>query len=245
MIDSRSTDNVRYMMDQLDFSSFDASFNKLERLDTSLKWNIPLIPKLRNPNLHYRCPKCHNFPLIQFLSNQESIFYTCACYEKKFISIKDLFIKENKFMTFLDDDESEFLKKGTKKPNDENIGFRCTKHKSLKCNKFKYYCIICKENLCKECCQNHLKNCHDLIILDFQNFEMYEKIEKINKNIYSEDKEKEESSDINIENLMKDDEDKEAITNEIFIEEFRIENVGNNMCNKINLTNLKKIHEVL
>ena len=60
-------------------------------------------------------PKSYNFPLIQFLNNQESIYYTCACYDKKFLNIKKLFIKENKYMTFLEDDESKILKEGKEK----------------------------------------------------------------------------------------------------------------------------------
>ena len=241
MKDNINSESFRLMMSQLDFSNINASFSKLENKETSLKWNIPPIPKLRNPNIHYRCPKCYNFPLIQFSSNQESIYYACACYEKKLLNIKELFIKENKYMTFLEDVGSEILKEGKNKINNENIGFKCTKHKSLKYNKFKYFCIICKENLCKECCQNHLKNCHDLIVLDFQNFEMYEKIDKINKQIYSEEKENEESNNINIEKLMKDDEDTEKSFKNL--EKYKIEFIGNNISNKISLTELEKNHE--
>lgn len=197
---------ISKLMNQLDFSNIDSSFNKLEVLDISLKWNIPPIQKLKNQNIHYRCPECHNFPLIQFLNNQESLYYTCACHEKKFLNIEELFIKENKYMTFLESRQNE--------KKEENIGFKCTKHKSIKYNKFKYFCIICKENLCKECCQNHLKNCHDLIVLDFQNFEIYEKIDEIIKVIHSDETKKSESSDIDVDSFMKDDEKNEKIKNE-------------------------------
>ena len=232
MMDNSNNECYRVMIDRSDFSDIDASFSKLEYLDITLKWNIPPIQKLRNQNIHYRCPKCYNFPLIQFLNNQDSIYYTCACYEKKFISIKELFIKENKYLTFLDDDESEREKK-----SDKNIGFKCTKHKSIKYNKFKYFCIICKENLCEECCQNHLKNCHDLIVLNFQKFEMYEKIDEITKKIYTEEKEKIESSDINISNFLKDDEENKIIA------KFKIDSIGENVANKTSITKLEKIHE--
>ena len=198
-----------------------------------MKWSNPPIQKLRNPNIHYRCPKCFNFPIIQFLNNKESIYYTCACYEKKFINIKDLFIKDNHYLTFLEDDESEILEN---KKTDKNLGFKCTKHQSIKYNKFNYFCIICKENLCRECCQNHLKNCHDIIVLDFQKFEMYEKIDEITKILYSEEKEKIESNDINISNIIKDDEEKNNQNIEIFV-------VSNERKNIINKKELEKIHE--
>ena len=226
---------ISKLMNQLDFSNIDASFNKLEVLDISLKWNIPPIQKLKNQNIHYRCPECHNFPLIQFLNNQESLYYTCACHEKKFLNIEELFIKENKYMTFLESSQNE--------KKEENIGFKCTKHKSIKYNKFKYFCIICKENLCKECCQNHLKNCHDLIVLDFQNFEIYEKIDEIIKVIHSDETKKSESSDIDVDNFMEDDEKNEKIKNDKKTEKFKLVNIGNNICHKISFTKLEKIHE--
>ena len=105
MRDNSNDECYRVMIDKTDFSDINASFTKLEYLNNSLKWSNPPIQKLRNPNIHYRCPKCFNFPIIQFLNNKESIYYTCACYEKKFINIKDLFIKDNHYLTFLEDDE--------------------------------------------------------------------------------------------------------------------------------------------
>ena len=233
MRDNSNDECYRVMIDKTDFSNINASFTKLEYLNNSLKWSNPPIQKLRNPNIHYRCPKCFNFPIIQFLNNQESIYYTCACYEKKFINIKYLFIKDNQYLTFLEDDESEILEN---KKTDKNLGFKCTKHQSIKYNKFNYFCIICKENLCRECCQNHLKNCHDLIVLDFQKFEMYEKIDEITKILYSEEKEKIESNDINISNIIKDDEEKNNQNIEIFV-------VSNERKNIINKKELEKIHE--
>ena len=232
-MDNSNDECYRVMIDKTDFSDINASFTKLEYLNNSLKWSNPPIQKLRNPNIHYRCPKCFNFPIIQFLNNQESIYYTCACYEKKFINIKDLFIKDNHYLTFLEDDESEILEN---KKTDKNLGFKCTKHQSIKYNKFNYFCIICKENLCRECCQNHLKNCHDIIVLDFQKFEMYEKIDEITKILYSEEKEKIESNDINISNIIKEDEEKNNQNIEIFV-------VSNERKNIINKKELEKIHE--
>jgi len=48
-------------------------------LDNKFTSKIPPIPKLRDPNIHYRCPKCFNFPYIVFMANKEDISYVCAC----------------------------------------------------------------------------------------------------------------------------------------------------------------------
>ena len=149
---------------------------------------IQPIVDLRDPTAHYRCSKCYNFPKIRFLVNQESIYYSCACKENEFLNIEDLFNKKNKHMTFLDNDK---LKEDNTEKKDGIIGFKCTKHKSTinnKYNKFKYFCIPCKENICKDCVQNHLKNNHDLIVLDYEKFELYRKIDEIRKKISLEKK---------------------------------------------------------
>ena len=82
-------------------------------------------------------------------------------------------------MTFVKD----LLSKSNNNENDnnENIGFKCTNHNSIKINKFRYYCLYCKENICKECSQNHLENKHELIVFDFKYFEFFQKINEINK----------------------------------------------------------------
>ena len=163
------SESRRSFIDQLenfnrpDFINLENSNNSLNNIQTKLK--------LKYYYIHYRCPKCYNFPFIEFI-DFGSILYTCNCFEKKPLKIEELF-KENKYMTFLNNLSSD------EKLN-ENIGFKCTIHNSEKNYKFRYYCINCKENICKICCQNHKHINHDLIILDYLNSEIYKKIEKIN-----------------------------------------------------------------
>ena len=182
-------DNSRKPQLNLSDSYFSVTFKILEYEDISFGENIPPIPKLEETFIHYRCPKCFNFPLIEFIDkNEEIIIYTCACYYKKRINIEDLFNKEKKYMTFLED------KPKTSTKNDI-LGFKCTKHKTLETNNnFGYYCISCRKNLCKDCIQEHLNKGDDIIVFDFQNFETYKKINEILK--YENEKEIEEQESI-------------------------------------------------
>ena len=164
-----------YGLDLSDFSSIeDTTLKTLQYSDISLGPSFSYIPKLTYPNIHYRCPKCYNFPLIQFL-DRENINYKCACIDKKRMKIKELFKKEANFLTFLNEPKSNNNEKDETEKKNEKIGFKYTSHHSTKENKFRYYCITCNENLCKECIQNHISKekdhyfLHDLIILDFQN----------------------------------------------------------------------------
>ena len=117
------------------------------------------IPSIKNPkstdtitsnllysnNTHYLCPICHQFPLIDFISN-EYIYYTCYCEDrkKKLVKIKNLFKKEEKYMTFI---ENNILSL-SKTFNNNLIGLKCTKeHDSGKYGKFRYYCVNCKKKL--------------------------------------------------------------------------------------------------
>ena len=62
-----------------------------------LGWKVPLIPKLEKDfNTHYLCPKCFQFPLIDFIS-RDYIHYICFCKDrkKKLVKIKELFNKDN------------------------------------------------------------------------------------------------------------------------------------------------------
>ena len=156
------------------------SYSSIEHNDVSLDISVPPIPQLDDPDYHYLCPKCHNFPLIEFLSEEkEYVKYKCSCTkeQKELVKIDDFF--KNK-ITILNNKEFNSLTK------DKIIGFKCTSHNSLKYNKFKYYCIACKKNICKECCQNHLDKNHDIVVFDYQNFEMYKKIKDINEYLNSE-----------------------------------------------------------
>ena len=166
-----------------------------------LGWKVPLIPKLEKYfNAHYLCPKCFQFPLIDFIS-KEYIYYKCFCEdrggkdkdrfnEKILVKIKDLFNKDNKYMTFLNNYISINSSPNSK---DESKGLKCTEeHESKKNRKFRYYCTGCEKNICSECVGEHISNRpdkkekHDLIVLDYQRINDYEKIININKKIKEE-----------------------------------------------------------
>ena len=112
-----------------------------EEDEFSFNLNIPPIPKLEKQNIHYRCSKCLNFPVINFFEkNEEIISYSCYCFDNKIIKIEDLFKKdkENTYMTFFDD--NNLLSNNSQK--NEIKGFKCTKHKTLEnYNNFEYYSI--------------------------------------------------------------------------------------------------------
>ena len=237
---------------QSDWSYYEQnlSFCQLKNDDISLEWNEPTISKISDPNIHYRCPKCFNFPKIHFLSNKESIYYTCFNHENKFLNIEKLFIKENKFMTFLDYEELELVQEVSKEKNDDILGFKCVKHRSKKnkYNKFKYYCIICHENICKDCCQKHLKNNHELIVFDYHNFNIQQKINEIKEEIKLEEEKKNALIEVNkkdLEDFNDDDEGKKL--NEILLDvdknDQKEKNSEENKSEKSEKTNLKVIGE--
>ena len=156
------------------------SFSKIEYKDISQDLGIPPIPKLEYPNIHYRCPKCFNFPLIEFINkNEEIIIYSCACYKGKRIFIQDLFDKEKKYMSFQSNPNKD-------SKIEEVVGYMCTEHKSYTSNSFiynnfEYYCLTkkCNKNLCKKCIEEHLQDGHDILIFDYQNFETKKKVNEI------------------------------------------------------------------
>ena len=64
----------------------------LQIVEPTFGVNILPIPEQENPDIHYRCPKCFNFPKIEFIDkNEEIIIYTCCCYKNKRVPVKDLF----------------------------------------------------------------------------------------------------------------------------------------------------------
>ena len=133
------------------------------------------------PYMHYMCPQCHNFPLIQYI-NERDIYYTCGCIKKNQMTIKDLFDNENEHFIIEKRDsniptrdssyngEEDFVEKNHNesiyKNNKNIIGFYCSKHNS---KKFRYFCTTCKVNLCKECIESHLGKEHNKIVFDFVN----------------------------------------------------------------------------
>ena len=149
-----------------------------------------LTSKIKDPHFHYFCKKCYNFPLIEFI-NEYTIYYSCACYKRITIQIKDLFDPKTKYF-FYKDNNNLILSNDinisnnnhiiNNEDNKENIiEMKCYKHQSKKGYKYKYYCIDCNKNICKECCYNHLDECHDLIVFDFINQETIKKIIEIEK----------------------------------------------------------------
>ena len=122
-----------------------------------------MLKEYKNNN-HYRCPKCLFFPYIQII-NKTEIRYFCNCTnrEGKIIKIKDL-INE---ITNIEENKNKTLRK--------NKELKCNKHE----HKFRYYCINCHINICKECCEFHLNEKHDLIIFDFNNYDIRKKINKL------------------------------------------------------------------
>lgn len=71
------------------------------------------------------------------------------------------------------------------KLNNEKFNLKCYLHGNK--HKFRFYCIECLQNICKECCQEHLDGSHNLITFDFENFETMKKVIEIQKilNIYN------------------------------------------------------------
>ena len=160
-------------------------FSPLEYKDVNISFNLndTPIPKLEDTNIHYRCPICFNFPLIEFIDKNEDIInHTCACHIKKPIKISDLFIKEKNHMSFSDNDISSL-----NNINDSNwkkiLGFKCLEHISQdnKNSNFEYYCLFCYENICKDCLEKHLNKKHDLIPFVYRNVEAKKKMSSILK----------------------------------------------------------------
>ena len=133
--------------------------------------DIPAILKDNNISDHYRCPKCLFFPYIQIINNNE-IKYNCKCTKGfgKIIKIKGLI-----------NDIKNFEKEKNKNIN-KNKELKCNKHKQ----EFRYYCTDCHINICKDCCEFHLKKKHDLIIFDFNNYDILKKASKIAEYFNSE-----------------------------------------------------------
>ena len=146
-------------------SDYDFSlYNQINNIEP-FELDIPPILESNYPNFHYLCPKCRFFPYIE-LNNQDEIYYTCACRNRVKIKIENLFLSNNEYITSFNEDME-----------DSKIGLRCI-HKS-RFHKFKYYCTDCHVNLCKQCCEKHLKQNHVLIIFDFNNNDTYDKVNKI------------------------------------------------------------------
>ena len=56
-----------------------------------------LLPFIKDYQFHYFCKKCHNFPSIEFIDD-ENVLYSCAKHEQEKIPIEDFFDPNNKFL---------------------------------------------------------------------------------------------------------------------------------------------------
>ena len=118
--------------------------------------------KKRFKNKIFICKRCHYIPKIKFISETKVLKISCKC--KKYYNIKSKdFIEEY----------------GSKKRIKKNIS--CKEHKE---EFFEYYCIDCKQNLCKECAKNkfhyhHIKTFEHLLEVDDRIEEIIRQIEDI------------------------------------------------------------------
>ena len=118
--------------------------------------------KKRFKNKIFICKRCHYIPKIKFIAETKVLKISCKC--KKYYNIKSKdFIEEY----------------GSKKRIKKNIS--CKEHKE---EFFEYYCIDCKQNLCKECAKNkfhyhHIKTFEHLLEVDDRIEEIIRQIEDI------------------------------------------------------------------
>ena len=130
-------------------------------------------------------------------------------------------------MTFLNDSKRNISEEDKIEKMNENIGFKCTSHNSKENNEFRYYCLKCNENLCKECIPNHIKkekDCyflHDIIILDFQNIQILKKLKEIQNKLELENENRIKKLDEDIEQVdcLNDNKNLGSILNDLNIEE--------------------------
>ena len=231
----------------------------LQIVEPTFGVNILPIPEQENPDIHYRCPKCFNFPKIEFIDkNEEIIIYTCCCYKNKRVPVKDLFYNgkdiSKKFMSFPDSNNIliNIDNNNNTQKKEEILGYKCIKHISEQNNKiennnFEYYCFHedCCENLCKDCLESHLKQNHEEIgVFDYQNFETIRKVNEIlkfeNKNKIFEINDDNEST-INLsgfENSMTENERKEKND-----KDFVIKQVTKNVSKIVPKVDKEKIHK--
>ena len=99
----------------------------------------------------YICPKCHQFPLIEFTESIKTIKLGCKCYNNKEILIKDLFDKYNKFIIINQLSNLNLLSSSNIfEVNNGDEVLTCKKHN----NYFRYYCKKCHLDLCDMCAED-------------------------------------------------------------------------------------------
>ena len=154
-------------------SNFNQTNNSTNDINKQSFSNINPILK-EEDKYHYLCPKCYNFPLIEFFKNKKYIKFTCSCYNNKKILIKDLFDESNNYITINNLSCSSILSSNIIKDNEE--GLICKEHHEY----FKYFCKTCLINICDECkIYYHDDFPHEIIELEYNNKIDNEKLDKI------------------------------------------------------------------
>ena len=140
-----------------------------------------LLSKIKTQNIHYFCKNCNNFPSIEIINFSE-ISIKCACFNnnKIKISIDDFLDPERSNIIYsnnniIEEENNDIIDK----LNNIKFNLKCYMHGNI--HKFRFYCIECYKNLCKECCQEHLGDSHDKVTFDFENFETNKKVVEIQK----------------------------------------------------------------
>ena len=130
-----------------------------------------LLAKIKIPNIHYFCKNCNNFPSIEIINFSE-IYVKCACNNnnKIKISIDNFLDPYRSSILFLNNYIIEENNDIINKLNNQKFNLKCYMHGNK--HKFRFYCIDCVKNICKECCQEHLVGSHDLITFDFENLKL-------------------------------------------------------------------------
>ena len=168
--------------------------NSLNKPSFSSQSNITNINKFGNPsltaskllndsypinhNIRYFCPKCMIYPNINFI-DENQIEFTCKCENRQNLNlfIEEIFDKTKEYLLFENKQKAEIANEKTKIQNQE-LTCKCSGD-----NKFKFYCNFCDKNLCEYCCDEHFHGKNEmnnkLIVFDFFNKKIMEKIEEI------------------------------------------------------------------
>ena len=91
---------------------------------------------------------------------------------------------------------------------DKMKGFKCIENHNIeKIHKFRYFCVDCVKNICKECLGKHTDSKgakHNLIVIDFNKPTNDKQVKEINEIIYEKNKEENNNSDINLSSMVQE-----------------------------------------
>ena len=152
-----------------DFNNAGTIFDyELHDNDNSLlKKKNKMLNDFNNIDNYIICKKCNTFPLISF-SSFNILNITCNCLNNNNkMNINEFY---NNYITQEDNIKKEY----------KNLFF-CDKHYK----KFKYYCIDCKEDLCKICLkETSLHTFHQMDYFDVYIYNLNIKLENIKEKFY-------------------------------------------------------------